>query len=140
MLNDPKVWTKRAHWFGISAPEDRVYDSQEHGTGKELHKCAEWIIANRDENPVREGSRNSVYFALAKQLTHYEGFDSEDAWNMLTLVRDSANEQGVDPFPDSELRRIFNNAERGGFTSTGCDDPLMADYVHPDCKIAKGLV
>lgn len=136
--NDPAVWQKRANWLGIAPPEQRE-NQAEPGTGKNLHKCAEHIIANRDENPILEGARNVVYFHLAKMLAHYEGFDHDDSWEMLRLVRDSADEQGVEHFPDSELRRILGNAERGGFTSTGCDDPMMQPYVHPDCPIGKGL-
>lgn len=137
-LNDPAVWQKRARWLGIAPPSERVYDQREFGTGKELHICAEHIIANRDENPIREGHRNVVYFNLAKMLSHYEGMDHDEAWKMMTLVRDSADARGISHVADSELMRILRNAERGGFTSTGCDDPLMQDYVHPNCPIAKG--
>jgi hypothetical protein len=135
-LNDPSVWRKRADWLMITPPDQRRSESVEFGTGKELHMCAEYIVANRDENPILEGHRNVVYFNLAKQLLHYEGFGRDEAWDMLTMVRDSADEQGVDHVSDSELRRIFRNAEQGQFTSTGCDDSLMLPYVHPDCPIA----
>lgn len=137
-LNDSDVWRKRADWLMIAPPDQRDRDHQDFGTGKELHKCAEWIIANRDENPIAEGHRNVVYFNLAKMLNHYEGFDHDEVWMMLTLVRDSSDAKGIDHVSDSELRRILRNAERGGFTSTGCDDPLMSPYVHPDCPIAYG--
>jgi hypothetical protein len=137
-LNMPDVWAKRARWLGIAPPDERHFDQAEFGTGKELHICAEYIIANRDENPIREGHRNVVYFNLAKMLSHYEGMDQEEVWKMLTLVRDSADDKGISHVDDSELRRILTNAERGGYTSTGCDDPLMLDYIHPDCPIAKG--
>jgi hypothetical protein len=137
-LNDPADWRKRADWLMIAPPEHRHNDQQEFGTGKQLHMCAEWIIANRDEIPIAEGHRNVVYFNLAKQLAHYEGFSSDEVWDMLCMVRDSSDAQGIDHVSNSELRRIFNNAERGGFTSTGCDDSLMLPYVHPNCPIAKG--
>jgi hypothetical protein len=137
-LNDPAAWRKRADWMSIAPPEQRLNEQTEFGTGKELHKCCEWIIANRDEVPISEGYRNVVYFNLCKMLLHYEGFDDEEAWDLILLVRDSANEQGVDDVQDAELRRIFNNVKRGGFVSTGCDDPLMSPFVHPDCPIAKG--
>jgi hypothetical protein len=126
--NDPTAWERRARWLMIEPPEQRLKERQDFGTGKELHICAEWIIANRDENPIMEGHRNVVYFNLAKMLRHYEGFSDDDAFAMLELVRDSADEQGVDHVSDHELRRLFDNA--GGFTSTGCDDPLMGPYVH----------
>lgn len=135
-LNDPDEWRKRARWLMIDPPELRLDGRAEFGTGKELHMCAEWIIANRDENPIAEGHRNVVYFNLAKMLRHYEGFDDEDAFELLTMVRDSATQQGVDDVSDYELRRLFNNA--AGFTSTGCSDPLMGPYIHPDCPIAHG--
>jgi hypothetical protein len=134
--NDPTAWERRARWLMIEPPEQRLKERQDFGTGKELHICAEWIIANRDENPIMEGHRNVVYFNLAKMLRHYEGFSDEDAFGMLQLVRDSSDEQGVDHVSDHELHRLFDNAS--GFTSTGCDDPLMGPYVHPDCPIAHG--
>lgn len=138
-LNNPADWRKRAEWLMIAPPSQRNGDKHEFGTAKELHICAEWIIANRDENPVREGHRNVVYFNLAKQLCHYEGFDRDEVWDLLCSVRDSADEQGIDHVPDSELRRILSNVERGEFTGTGCDDPLFSPYAHPDCKIAKDI-
>lgn len=133
-----EVWRKRAHWLGISPPEQRER-KQEFGQAKELHMCAEYIIANRDENPIREGQRNVVYFNLAKMLTNYEGFDHDEAVELLRLVRDSSDEQGIDHVDDRELERILDNAEKGGFTSTGCDEALMVGYTHPDCPIARGL-
>jgi hypothetical protein len=135
-LNAPDVWRKRGRWLMIVPPEQREHDHQEFGTGKELHMCAEWIIGNREENPVSEGHRNTVYFNLAKMLSHYEGFDHEEAFDMLRLVRDAADEQGVEHSSDGELLRILHNAERGGYTSTGCDDALMLPYTHPNCPIA----
>lgn len=137
-LNNPADWRKRADWLMIAPPEEREHEAVEFGTGRELHMCAEWIVANRDENPIREGHRNAVYFSLAKMLSHYEGIGHDEAWEMLCAVRDSAVEQGVEMVSNSELRRILSNAERGKFTSTGCDDPLMQPYAHPDCPIAKG--
>lgn len=137
-LNDPADWRKRADWMSIAPPEQRMNDQAEFGTGKELHICAEWIVANRDSNPVAEGHRNVVYFCLSKMLSHYEGMDHDEAFQWLCMVRDSADEQGIDHVADAELRRILTNAERGGFTSTGCDDPIMSLYAHPDCPIGKG--
>lgn len=134
-LNGVSNWRKRAEMLMIAPPDQRPRDHSEFGTAKELHMCAEYIIANRDENPIVEGHRNVVFFNLAKMLLHYEGFDDDDAWDMLALVRDASEAQGHDVVPDSELHRIFTNAKRGEFTSTGCDDPLMQPYTHPDCKI-----
>lgn len=136
-LNSVSLWKKRADWLMLSPPDQRQNDSAEFGTGQQLHICAEHIIANRDENPIQEGHRNVVYFCLAKMLAHYEGFDHDEALDILRLVRDSADEKGVGHFPNSELSRILQNAERGQFTSTGCDDPLMSNYISPECKIGK---
>jgi hypothetical protein len=73
-----------------------------------------------------------VFFALAKQLTNWEACDHDEA---LDLMR-SVNEASPDSIPDSEVVRILGNAERGRFTSTGCDDPLFAPYADPACPIA----
>lgn len=133
-INDPEDWRKRARWLMIDPPEVRLKNKAEFGTGKELHICAEWIIANRESNPILEGQRNVVYFHLASMLLHYEGFGEEEAWEMLQMV----NQSSPDEVPEGHLRRIFNNVRRGRYTSTGCDDPLMSPYVHPDCPIARG--
>ena len=129
-LNDPSHWKSRARWLGIAPPEEREATA-DYGTQKELHICAEYIIANRDENPVTAGHRAVVYFSLAKMLCNFEGFDHDEALSLMELVNDSS----PDPITVSELRRILCNAERGQFTSTGCDDPIMQPYIHPDCPI-----
>ncbi len=131
--NNPEDWRKRARWLMIAPPERRT-NTSEFGSRTDLHMCAEWIIANRDSNPIVEGTRNAVYFALAKQLSNYEGFDHDEAWSLIKLVNNSS----TDPAPEADLLRILRNAETGRFTSTGCDDPLVAPYCHPDCPIAKG--
>lgn len=129
-LNDPERWRKHAQWLLISPPE-RGESNARFGEQANLHICGEHIIANADTHPVLEGSRNAVYFALAKQLTNWREVDHDEA---LMLMR-SVNEASPDRIDDAELRRILGNAERGQFTSTGCDDPLFAPYRHPDCKI-----
>lgn len=129
-FNDPEAWRKRAQWLQLVSPEERAKDATEQGTGKELHICAEWIVANRESNPVREGGRHVVYFNLAKMLRHYEGFGQEEELALLNMVNDAS----PDPISDRELMRVYNNA--AGFTSTGCDDALMSPYVHPECPIA----
>jgi hypothetical protein len=65
-------------------------------------------------------------------LTNWRECDHDEA---LMLMR-SVNECSPDRIADTELRRILGNAERGQFTSTGCDDPLFAPYAHPSCPIA----
>lgn len=131
--NLPEAWRKKADWLMISAPDQRE-SRAEFGTQANLHICAEYIIENADTNPVTEGHRAAVYFALAKQLTNWREVDHDEALMMLRSV----NEASPVPIPDAELRRILGNAERGMFTSTGCDDPLVLAYAHPDCKIAHG--
>lgn len=133
-LNDPRSWRERAKWLQLSPPEERLHDRAEFGKQKQLHMCAEYIIANRESNPVLEGHRNVVYFSLAKMLLNYEGFDEDEAWYFLKLTADAS----PDRVEEHELRRIFNNALVKQMTSTGCDDPLMQPYVHPDCPIAHG--
>jgi hypothetical protein len=130
--NEPADWHKRARWLMIVPPELREKSAQEFGSKKELHMCAEWMLANRDENPVVEGHRNAVFFALAKQLSNYEGFDHDEVWMLMQQM----NEASPDRAPDSELKRILHNAERGQYTSTDCDNPLVTPYCHPDCPIA----
>lgn len=131
--SDIRSWQRRGKFLLIEPPETR-HESGEFGAQKELHMCAEWIIANRDENPVTEGHRAVVFFSLAKMLSNWESSTPEESLRLMELV----NESSPDPVDSSELKRILNNVQRGEFKSTGCDDPLMAPYVHPDCKIAHG--
>lgn len=132
-LNNPRYWVRRAEFLNVVAPEERLKDRQEFGTQETLHMCAEHIIAHREENPILEGHRNVVYFSLAKQLLNYKYFDDDEAWYFLKLVADASPDRTT----EYELRRIFDNARMKGMTSTGCDDPLMSPYVHPDCPIAR---
>lgn len=133
-LNDPDHWRKRARWLEIPTPEERERDRGEFGAQPFLHICAEHIIANRENNPIVEGHRAVVYFNLAKMLLNYEGFDRDESLYYLELVNDSS----PDPVTRGELVRMLDNAERGQFVSTGCDNTLMEPYIHPDCPIAKG--
>lgn len=132
---DPNEWRKRADWMQLLPPDDRR-NQAEFGTKPTLHMCAEYVIANRDDNPVTSGHRNAVFFALAKQLTNCSLFDHDEALELMRLVNESADDKPTPRTPDRELRRILGNAERGRYTSTGCDDPLFAPYAHPDCPIA----
>lgn len=131
--NDPDDWRKRARWLGIASPEEREAE-REHEWGEQpyLHRCAEWIIANRESNPVTEGHRAAVYFMLATNVLNTQGYDSTEALDILRAV----NESSPEPSEDSELRRIVKNAERGHWTSTRCDDPLVLPYADPECPIA----
>lgn len=131
--NDPEVWAGRARWLLIEPPERREA-AVEFGEQPNLHMCAEYLLEHAEDNPVMAGHRSVVYFSLAKQLTNWRLCDHDEALMYMRLV----NDVSPDKVPDEELRRILGNAERGGFTSTGCDDPLFAPYAHPNCKIAQG--
>lgn len=132
--NAPEAWHKRAIWLGIPSPEERSKtNSATFGSSSTLHLCGQHLLANRDENPVVEGHRASVYFAFSKMLANWSEIDDQEALEMLALMNDSS----PDPISSQELRRIYNNAKRGEFTSTGCDDPLFEPYRHPDCKIGR---
>lgn len=128
---DPASWERRARQLGAKPPEERE-TSSEWGTAPVLHLCAKKIIAERHENPITPGHRHQVLFHLACQLLNYRDFDTGEAWQWLNEVNDAAPK----PLDLGELTRLFENAEQGQFTSTGCDDPVMQPYVHPDCKIA----
>jgi hypothetical protein len=131
--NDPEEWKARALALGITPPEERAAHRAQGELGF-LHDCAAHIIKHREDNPVVEGHRSVVYFNLAKQLLNYKEMSEEEARMFLHEV----NEAAQPPAPEREVDRIFNNAMKGGFTGTGCDDPLMAPYVLPDCPIARG--
>ena len=132
-LNKTEVWQKRAHWLGVPTPQEReAMHTTEFGSQPYLHRCAEYAIANRESNPIIEGHRAVAYFSLSKMLANCNQFDSDEALAMLGLMNDAS----PDPITEDELRRIYFNAERGQFTSTGCDDPLFLPYADPECPIA----
>jgi hypothetical protein len=129
--NDPAEWRKKARYLLINAPEDREQRS-EFGQQKRLHKCADYIISG-EAGPITEGHRNAVFFMLARCLSNWQDCSHDEA---LELMR-GVNEDLCKPMEqDSELRRILGNVERAGYTSTGCDDPLVLPFTHPDCRIA----
>ena len=132
LRNDPESWRKRARFVGLAAPEEREQHS-EFGDQAKLHACAEHIIANRFDNPIREGHRNTVYFNVAKQLLNWRDLDESEAWGLLCELEGAS----PDRIPENELRRLFENAKRGEWTSTGCDDPLMGPYILDDCPIVR---
>lgn len=131
--NDPDEWKARAIALGITPPEERAAHRAQGELGF-LHDCAAHIIAHREDNPIVDGHRSVVYFNLAKMLLNYKSMSEEEARMFLHEVNDAAQP----PAPEREVDRIFNNARNGGFTGTGCDDPLMAPYVLPDCPIVRG--
>jgi len=131
--NDPEDWLVRARALGINPPEERG-ECREQGELGFLHDCALHIIRNRHENPITEGHRNAVYFHVSKQLLNYREMTEGEARTLLHEL----NEAALPPAPEREVDRIFDNARKGGFTGTGCDDPLMVPYVLPTCRIAHG--
>lgn len=130
---DPDAWAHRARRLGYMPPAERV-ESSEFGTAPVLHECAAYIIegAISGDRPLRPGHRHNVIFHLAKQLLNYRDMTTEEALGYVVQVNAAADS----PLPGSEVQRAFRNAFDGRFTSTGCDDPVMAAYVHPDCPIA----
>lgn len=129
--NDPQKWRSRAGFLQINPPAASTSKS-EFGSGV-LHECAMHIVENCETNPIADGHRAAVYFALSKQFLH-AGWSTDETLGFLREVNDAST---ADPkTPESELRRIMNNALRGQFTSTGCDDPLVQPYCSPDCTIA----
>lgn len=131
-LNKPSDWRKRAKWLGIPAPSDRDENRQEFGTQPYLHRCAEYLIAHHESNPIMEGHRAVVFFSMSKMLANCAQFDRNESLAILGML----NDESPDPISEEELRRIYFNAERGEFTSTGCDDPLFLPYADPECPIA----
>jgi hypothetical protein len=132
-LNDPKDWHAKARWLLIDPPDQRESKAT-FGEAPQLHSCAEYIIQHREETPVTEGHRNAVFFCLAKCLTNWSECEHDEALEYMQLV----NQASPDPVDSRELRRILGNAERGEYTSTGCDDPLVQPFADPTCPIAFG--
>jgi hypothetical protein len=129
----PDSWVTRARTTGAKPPAEREA-TRDFGTAKHLHRCAEYMLDRRESNPLRAGHRNVVLFNLAKMLLNWRELDATEAWELL----DSMNQAGERPLSRGELERLFENVQNRGFTSTGCDDPLMQPYVDPSCPIAKG--
>jgi hypothetical protein len=128
---DPELWERIARAHGAVPPQDRR-DATEWGTRPRPHDCAAWIIEGRHERPLAQGHRHVVLFNLAKMLLNTTMFDLTEARRYV----DQVNEAGARPLPPNEIERLFENARRGQWTSTGCDDPVMQPYVRPDCPIA----
>lgn len=132
-LNDPEEWTRRARAIGAEPPGSRQ-PGAEFGTRGGLHVCAEYMLEHKDDNPLAPGHRHVVLFNLAKMLLNCRDYDESDA----LLVLEGYNDAGVLPLGRRDLEQMVENAARGGWTSTGCDDPVMHPYVSPDCPIAHG--
>lgn len=130
-LCNPEEWVRRARAVGAEPPGQRRADS-EFGTRGSVHVCATYMLEHKDDNPLASGHRHVVLFNLAKMLLNCRDYDEADAVTIL----EGYNDAGTAPLGHHELEQIVANAARGGWTSTGCDDPLMAPYVSPDCPIA----
>lgn len=134
-LQDPDAWARRARSVGAQPPEEREAQS-EFGQQANLHMCAEYILERMHDNPIIPGHRSVVLFNVARQLLNWREATIEEARRWVHEL----NEAGTSPAPQREVDRQFDNALEGRFTSTGCDDPVMRPYVHPDCPIARGEV
>jgi hypothetical protein len=134
---DPASWERRARAMGLTPPQDRP--DAEWGTQPQIHECALYIAERAISGvaKINTGSRHQVLFRVACMYLNYRDWSSDEAYQALVDL----NFAGVTPpLPYSELNALFQNAVNGRYTSTGCDDPLMATYVRPDCPIATGSV
>lgn len=129
--NDPLKWFRRAQGMSIQPPDERDRTT-DFGTQRSLHICADHILSG-DAGAITQGHQNMVLFMLARCLLNWEGCDYEQAYAMIS---DAAQEIFEPVPPASEVRRILSNVERARYTSTGCDDPLVIPFAHPDCPIA----
>lgn len=129
---DPDRFVRDAEKRGVTPTAEHTPEG-EFGEQGFLHQCAEYILANAETNPIQPGHRQAVTFHVAKQLLNWDQLDEDEAFE---LVRD-LNNAGTDPLSAYELRQAFRNAASGRYRYTGCDDPLMAPYVHPDCPFAQ---
>lgn len=125
-----EVWLRRARALGASPPQQN--GDSEFGQRATLHICASYMLENKDTNPLMQGHRHVVLFNLAKMILNCREYDEADA----TVLVEAFNDAGVAPLPRRDIEQMVTRAANGGWTSTGCDDPLMAPYVHPECKIA----
>lgn len=129
--NDPAKWIARAEWLQLVPPGSRS-EASEFGAQPNLHICAEHII-HGNAGTISHGHQNATLFMLSKCLTNWNQVDHDEALDMLVSVAKDL----FDPVPSySEIRRILTNVERARYTSTGCDDPLVQPYTHPDCPIS----
>lgn len=132
-LSDPEEWKRRARAIGAEPPGRRDEES-EFGTRASIHVCASYMLENKSTNPLTPGHRHVVLFNLAKMILNCRDYDESDALLML----EGFNDAGTAPLSQMALEQIVGNVARGGWTSTGCDDPIMVPYVSPDCPIAHG--
>lgn len=129
---NPDAWQRRAEALGIVPPEKREVSDTEFGSQPFLHDCAAYIYKNREDNPIQPGGRAAVLFHVAVQFLNYDGFETEEVRGFI----DEINDAMPAPLDKREVDRIFRNAASGRYRYTGCDDPLMLEYVHPECPFA----
>lgn len=127
-----EAWRRRGRALG-GHKRAEVRDSG-FGERNSLHVCADYILKHRDDNPVAEGHRATVLFNVAKMFANCNKYSEDETRTIVQAINDA----GTAPIPEREVSRFVKNAYEGGFTSTGCDDPLMMPYVSPECKIANG--
>ncbi len=127
-----RKWLGLARHRQLRPPAEAERGDVEWGQRSTPHLCAMYIIEHSTDNPPALGHRHTVMFNLTKMLYNTLMFDDEERWQILTNVNDKSQH----PLPEAEIRRMINNVCRSQFTSTGCDDPVMAPYISPDCGIA----
>lgn len=128
-----ETWRRRARALGVRAPDERP-ETAAFGERPTLHECAARIYRDRCERPLVEGHRDVVLFNFAKMVLNWREITVEEARELV----DEVNACAEPPLEKMEVDRLFRNAIEKRYTSTGCDDPLMADYVDPNCPILRG--
>lgn len=129
---NPADWRKRAQALGLKPAAEA--QGSEFRKQVNCHPCALHIYENRFDNPIQPGARAVVIFAVAKQLLNWRALAEDEARTMIHEINDASPE----PLPKQEVNRIIGTVVKGQYTSTSCDDPLMAPYILPDCVIAHG--
>lgn len=135
---DPDMWRRRALSLGAKDPADRA-PSAAFGSAPKLHRCAEYMMERGpDGEPLRyaeEGQRHQAVFVLARMLLNYRDLPASAARSMVDIYNADFVRPPID---EREIDRMFRNIPAHGYTSTGCDDPLVEGLVDPQCPIARG--
>jgi len=126
-------WTNLCRVDGIEPPPKRD-TNDEWGERSVPHGCALYMLEHKEDNPLTQGHRHVVLFNLAKMLLNCKDWSIDD----VLVAVEGYNDAGESPVSRGEIKSMVQNAARGRWTSTGCDDPVMAPYVSPDCGIANG--
>lgn len=125
-------WTNLCRQDGIEPPALRISDGDEFGERSVVHGCATYMLEHAEDNPLAPGHRHVVLFNLAKMFLNCADYDFDDTLQIVGAF----NERGEHPLSEREVKTTVQNALRGRFKSTGCDDPVMSPYVDPRCPIA----